>query len=172
VGGERLLRGKKQIKTNQTYGRRMKIKVLITGVACAMAAVLVTGCSSVTRGTPNAGLVINANMDKNDYEVLGNTEGKSTKTSVLCGLVSVIDGDKISVLGLKFFEDQYAFEEKARFGFVSVDDRAYYKALAATPDADAVARKSLIRTESGIPCIWMSREATYSGKAVKYKVHN
>jgi len=111
-------------------------------------------------------------MDKNDYEVLGNTEGKSTKTSILCGLVSVVDGDKVSVLGIKFFEDQYAFEEKSWFGIVNVEDRAYYKALAATPDADAVTRKASIKTKSGIPGIYTTSEVTYSGKAVKYKVHN
>jgi hypothetical protein len=149
----------------------MKIRLLITGMACIGIWTLASGCAGVYRATPAAGTVIQANMDKNDYEVLGTTEGKSTITSILFGLVAVIDGDKYRVLGIKFFEDQYAFADHSRL-FVHADDRAYYKALAQTPDADVVARKSVLETKSGFPCIYTTKEVTFQGKALKFKAHN
>jgi hypothetical protein len=150
----------------------MKIKFILTSIACVAGLVLATGCSSITRGTPNSGTHINANMDKNDYEVGATTSGTSTKESYLCGLFQVIDGDKFQVLWfIKFFEDQYAFQEKDSI-FVSIEDRAYYKALAATPDADSVAVKSWTKTTSGFPLFYSKEEVTFQGKALKFKVHN
>ena len=151
----------------------MKIKLLITGLACITTMVLISGCAGVRRGTPQASAVINANLNASDLEVLDKTEGKSTKVSVLLGLFQVIDGDKYRILGIKFFEDQYAYEDKpSLLGRVSIEDRAYYKALAATPDADCVARKAFVTTRSGIPLLYMIEEVTFQGKALKYKVHN
>ena len=155
----------------------MKIKLLITGLACIATTVLVSGCAGVTRGTPHAGTVINANLNASDMEVLEKTEGKSTKVSVLLGLVQVIDGDKYRILGIKFFEDQYAFIDKPSgllsiITPVSIEERAYYKALAATPDADSVMQKAFVATSSGVPILYKSQEVTYQGKALKYKVHN
>jgi hypothetical protein len=153
---------------------RTNIRLLLTGGACIGLLIAVNGCSSVTRGTPVAGTHIQANMNTGDCEVLAKTEGKSTKTSILLGLVQVIDGDKYRILGIKFFEDQYAFESDnpSPFDFlvpVSVENRAYYKALAAAPDADAVAAKGYMKTYSGIPIIYNTKEVTFEGKALKFK---
>ena len=160
-------------KNNRRQGKQMNIKLLVTGMACIALVGITAGCSSVMRGTPVAGVKINANMDRTDYEVLGTTEGKSTKTSVLCGLVQVIDGSKVAILGIKFFEDQYAYFDRPWYQLgVSTEDRAYYKALAVTPDADSVAGKAYVSTRSGIPLLWMSSEVTFQGNALKYKPHN
>jgi hypothetical protein len=148
----------------------MKIRLFITGAACVTVAVMMTGCASVMRSTPSAGLVINANMDRNDYEVLGNTSGKSKVSYFFFGAVQIVDEDKLRILGFSTFEDQFAFVNRP--GIVTAMDRAYYKALAATPDADAVAPKAFIMTTTGIPFIWGTQEVTYTGKAIKYKVHN
>ena len=157
----------------------LNIKGVVTLIASAGILALTSGCGTVIRQTPVAHPVINANMNASDYSVLGITEGKSTKTSVFFGLVQVIDGDKYRILGMRFFEDQYAYaaaEDRSwyekLFGTVNTADRAYYKALAATPDADAVAAKAYLETDSGIPALWSSQEITYQGKAVKYKVHD
>lgn len=133
---------------------------------------LLCGCASVTRTTPIAPAEINVNMNSSDYEVLATTEGKSSKTSVLFGAVQVIDGNKLRILGVRFFEDQYASRmERHWYSGVSTEDRAYYKALANAPDADSVASKAYLETDSGIPLLWKTEEVTFQGKAVKYKVH-
>lgn len=151
----------------------MNIRLLVTGAVYVTAALLMTGCSSVTRGAPNAGVSINANMDRNDYEVLGNTSGKSSMSSIFFGAIQIVDGNKLRIVGIPLFEDQFAFSAKpGLFSMVGSEDRAYYKALAATPDADAVAQKAFIKTTSGIPYVWETQEVTYTGKAIKYKVHN
>lgn len=154
----------------------MKTKFILTSLACVAGLVLATGCSSITRGTPNLGTQIHANMDKNDYEVGATTSGTSTKECYLLGLIQVIDGDKYQVLGIRFFEDQYAFEQKPEgiLGLLagpSVRDRAYYKALAATPDADTVAVKAWTETTSGFPLFYSKDEVTFQGKALKFKSH-
>lgn len=138
-------------------------------------AVLLVGCSSITRGTPHAPLFVQANLQRADYEVLGTTEGTSKRTRYFFGLVSIIDDDKYSILGIKFFHDEYAFQEKGGFFsglFVGIEDRAYYKALSKTPDADAVATKSYVETSTGFFPIWDNKEITFQGKAIKYKVHD
>ena len=134
----------------------MRATIVLTTILSASSLALLCGCSSITRGSPVSGTVIQANMDKNDYEVGPTTEGKSSKTSFLLGVVQVIDGDKISVLGLKFFEDQYAFSEKSHpiipiIAPVNVEDRAYYKALAATPwpAMTGPASTSIVQSECG-----------------------
>ena len=156
----------------------MKTKLLVTSMACVSLLVGMSGCAGVTRHTPHAGTQIQANMNSGDCQVLAKTEGNSKKTSILCGLVQVIDGDKVAVLGIKFFEDQYSYFEHAKLfgvidlGGVSVEDRAYYKALAATPDADTVAQKAYVKTEKSIPLFWKSEDVTFQGKALKFKGGN
>jgi hypothetical protein len=163
----------------------MKNKLLIFGMAGIAVSMLFAGCAGARRGIPSAGVVINANMDRNDYEVLGTASGKSSVTYI-CGAIQYIDGNKLSIFGINCFEDQYAFEQKkptllqmlfpALFIFdqimVSPEDRACYKALAGTPDADAIVEKSYIRTKTGLPPLWGTKEVTYTGKAIQYKVHN
>jgi hypothetical protein len=51
----------------------------------------------------------------------------------------------------------------------STADRAYYKALGAVPEADAVFYKSMDREHDGIPFIWTSETVTFRGKALRLK---
>ena len=143
-------------------------------------ALLSTGCASVQRGAPLAGTDVNVNLSRSDYTVLGPVKGTSTLQSYLLGLIKVVDGDKIIFLGLKTFEDQYAFLQDPGLpilqiltlgfsGGATAEDRAYYKALAATPDADVVIPKAYVKQISGIPLLASTREVTFTGKAVKIK---
>jgi hypothetical protein len=108
-------------------------------------------------------------MDKSQYTVLGTVKGTSTLESFFCGFVRVIDGNHVSLMGMKFFEDQYAYYNEPSIFGVSVEDRAYYKALCATPDADAVLRKSSVTQASGTCLLYSQKEVTFTGKAIKYK---
>lgn len=158
----------------------MRNSLLGIGLLCGVVVLLGVGCTSVQRWTPITYAQIQANMDRTDYEVLGTTEGTSTEVSFLGPLVHVVDGKKMSLLGIKFYEDQYAFQDAPSaigqmwpfcilFG-PSVDERAYYKALAATPDADAVVGKAFERSK--VEGFIFSREtSTFRGKALKYKEH-
>lgn len=137
----------------------------------AAAALLAGGCASVQRSTPVAPGQVNINLEKGDYTMLGTVKGTSTVKSFFFGVVQVIDGDKTKILCFKSFEDQYSIQPGG-LGFlspVSVADRAYYKALAATPDADTVIPKAFVKQSSGIPFLYQEVEVTFSGKALKYK---
>jgi hypothetical protein len=150
---------------------QINLGVVATLTVCAGILALSSGCATATRGTPVARTVINANMNDSDYEVLGTTEGKSTKSTFFFGVVQVVDGSKLQLFGIKFFEDQYAGIDN-NSASASVENRAYYKALAATPDADSVTAKSVVASTSGLPLVWSTKEVTFQGKALKYKVHN
>lgn len=154
---------------------------IVSSLAMTAVAIAVSGCSSVQRATPTAPGLVNINLEKGDYTMLGSVKGSSTVVSYFFGVVQVIDGDKVRVLGLRNFEDQYSFQTQptGNNGLggmfydlmkpIAVEDRAYYKALAATPDADAVIPKAFTKQKSGIPFICEEEEATFTGKALKYK---
>jgi hypothetical protein len=104
--------------------------------------------------------------------MLGSVKGSSTLKSYFFGIVQIIDGNKSRILWVfKDYEDQYSFQDPGGLNIlpVSVEDRAYYKALAATPDADAVIPKAFIKQSSGFPFIYEEQEVTFTGKALKYK---
>ena len=152
--------------------------LIVSSLAVAVVA-MASGCASVQRATPAAPGLVNINLEKGDYTMLASVKGSSTVSSYVCGIVQVIDGSKVSILGFKNFEDQYSFQQKEpsmldvlTFGIfrtVSVEDRAYYKALAATPDADAIIPKAFTKQSSGFPILFVEEEATFTGKALKYK---
>ena len=153
----------------------MQHTILLRALFTLGLGLLASGCSSVNRGTPISefgAARLQANLNRTDLEILGPVEGRSTKQSFVLGLVQVIDGDKWQVLYIKFFQDQYAFADRPwyeKLCWVSTDDRAFSKALAATPDADTVFHKSYIRSSSGVPLIYTKKESTFQGKAMKLK---
>jgi len=116
----------------------------------------------------------NIRMSRDAFEVFDTVEGTSTTDSFLLGLIQVVDGDKLRLLGIPFFREQYTY-----FGsypgtnvflmFYSTGDRAYYKALSATPGADAVFYKSMDREYSSIPFLWSSETVTFRGKTIKLR---
>lgn len=129
---------------------------------CAMV-LFVGGCLS-NKTIP--AIAINPEIPRDAYEVLDTVEGTSTTDSILLGLIQVVDGDKLRLLGIPFFEEQYTFSS----GYPGLTAaRAYYKALSATPEADAVFYKSMDGGNSGIPLLWTSETVTFRGKAIKLK---
>jgi len=157
----------------------MKNSVFVSLFMAAITVVM-TGCASVQRSTPIASAQIDVNLARGDVTILGSVKGTSSLQSYVFGLVRVYDNDKCAIFGCKMFEDQYAFQGDpgnpwlalltlGMFGGVNTEDRAYYKALAATPDADAVVRKAYVKQETGIPFIASSEEVTFIGKAIKFK---
>ena len=129
---------------------------------CAMV-LFVGGCFS-HKTAP--GIAINPEIPRDAYEVLDSATGTSNTDSILLGLIQVVDGDKLRLLWIPFFKEQYS---NSGFYPGSTMDRAYYKALRATPGADAVFYKSMDREHSGIPLLLTSETVTFRGKAIKLK---
>ena len=149
-------------------------KRIVSVLAMATVSVLMSGCANVQRGTPATPGLVNINLERGDYSMLGSVKWSSTLKSYAFGAVQIIDGNKLRILWVfKGYEDQYSYLNpdglSQLLGTVSVEDRAYYKALAATPDADAIIPKSFVKQTSGIPFINEEEEVTFSGKALKYK---
>lgn len=175
-------------------------RFLNCGLTLALAALLSGGCASVQRWTPMARGQVNVKLKDSDYSVLASVKGVSTTKSYACGIVKVIDGNKVRVLGIKFFEDQYSYltpkdrlsdTEKFMLFYpgcwlilpitvpyivythsASAEDRAYYKVLAAVPDADELVSPGLVAQRSGIPLVCREEEVTLTAKAIKYKANN
>ena len=111
---------------------------------------------------------VQTQLSRGDIVVLERVEGTSTTKSILFGAVQVVDGDNVKVLGVPFFKDRYTCLRTDPC-LVTTADRAYYKALEATPQADAVFYKSVDREGSGIPLLWETETVTFSGKAITLK---
>ena len=147
----------------------MTTKILI--VALCAVVFLMAGCFS-QKTVP--AIQINPEIPRDAIEVLDTVEGTSTTDSILLGLIEIIDGGKLRLLGFSFFPDQYTYfgsypGTNVFFEEPSTADRAYYKALRAAPDADAVFYKSMDRKHIGIPILWTSETVTFRGKAIKLK---
>ena len=131
---------------------------------------IVGGCNS-QKSAPHMGFGsfdVNTQLSRGDIVVLERVEGTSTTKSILFGAVQIVDGDNVKVLGIPFFTDRYTCvrTDPCR---VTTADRAYYKALEATPEADAVFYKTMDREGSGIPLLWETETVTFSGKAITLK---
>lgn len=98
--------------------------------------------------------------------MLDTVVGTSTTDSILFGLIQVVDGNKLRLVGIPFYEEQYSFSTEYP-GLTAA--RAYYKALSATPDADAVFYKNMDCKNSGIPLLLSRETVTFRGKAIKLK---
>ena len=159
----------------------MKKLIALAGVG-SVVLLLTNGCTS-TRGTPSALPTINANMDKNDYQVGPATQGSTHVDSYLGGFVKILDQDNVSVLGFPFYEVKTAGpqDEKTFVGLfqefmtgqAEARGRAYFKALEAAPDADTIIPKSyIIKDRIIFPIIYSEYDVTFQGKALTYKSHN
>jgi hypothetical protein len=138
----------------------MKTKVLNIALCAVM--LVISGCSE--KEIP--AITIKPEIPRDAYEVLDTVEGTSTNNSVLLGLIQVIDGKKLILIGIPFFKEQYSFSS----GYPGMTAaRAYYKALSATPGADAVFCMSMDSEFSGIPLISTFETVTFRGKAIKLK---
>ena len=147
----------------------MRTRIFV--VALCAVVLCVGGCFS-HKTAP--GIAINPEIPRDAYEVLDTVEGTSTTDSILFGLIQVVDGNKLRLLWIPFFKEQYSYfgsypGMNMFFTWPSTADRAYYKALGATPGADAVFYKSMDREHSGIPLLLTSETVTFRGKAIKLK---
>ncbi|MBN2315724.1 MAG: hypothetical protein JXM79_17480 [Sedimentisphaerales bacterium] len=115
---------------------------------------------------------VETTLTRDHIVVMERVEGISETDSILLGTVQVIDGNKVKVLGIPFFKDKYTClrsDPLACSVAPKTQERAYYKALEATPEADAVFYKSWNRETGGIPLIWDTEKVTFSGKAFSVK---
>jgi hypothetical protein len=120
------------------------------------------------------GIAIQPEIPRDAFEVLDTVEGTSTTDSILLGLIQVVDGDKLRLLRISFFREQYTYfgaypGTNVFLSWPSTGDRAYYKTLSVTPGADAVFYKSMDREYSSIPFLWSSETVTFRGKAIKIR---
>ena len=145
------------------------------------------GCGAARKQTPHMGFGsfdIRTELTREDIVVLDRVEGTSSTTAIVGGLIQIIDGDKLKILGIPFFKEKYTYWRQSIYGdagteswervvadaldpTLSTADRAYYNALEAAPEADAVLFKSLDHEDEGIPLIWWTKTITYKGKATK-----
>ncbi len=156
----------------------MKIsqKSVIFSLLVSVMAMFLNGCSTVLKTAPSSPISFDAgSMERNDYVILDRVEGISTTTSILFGLVKIIDGNKWKLFWLfPFYEEEYAYQIPPSFpfnllSFVSTQERAYYKALAKTPDADSVIQKAFSIESTEIPTLFKTEKVTITGKAIKLK---
>lgn len=135
------------------------------------------GCGSAQKQVPHMGFGnfdVRTDLTREDIVVLDRVEGSSTTTSILLGVIEIIDGDKLKLLGIPFFKEKYAYFAQSAYAnqlmgtlWATTADRAYYKALEAAPDADTVFFKSMDHEDEGIPLIWQTKTVTWKGKAIK-----
>ncbi len=139
-------------------------------VAAAASILLIGGCAG-TRTAPHMGFGsfnIETQFSRDDIEVLERVEGTSTTDSILLGVIQVIDGRNWKLLGICFFNDRYTCVNLDPCP-ASTEGRAYYKALEAAPEADAVFYKTMNRESRGVPIFWNRETVTFSGKAIALK---
>lgn len=139
-------------------------------IAVAVSTLFAGGCAT-KKTAPHIGFGnfdIQTTLSRDDIVVLERVEGTSETESILLGTVQVIDGENLKILGISFFKDKFTCV-KSDPCLPEAEDRAYHKALEATPEADAVFYKTMDRENGGIPLIWETKKVTFSGKAVTLK---
>ncbi len=145
---------------------------------------LATGCSTAKRSAPEAIPVVNMNLDREDYEIMGDVEETSEVTSYF-NIVHIVDNDpsKMIIFGFRTFEDQYEdvpsqgiiadtiYWLGERFSGGSPTERANYTALTAAEakGADVVVPKRVHRTMRGFSPIYKVETATVKGKALRLR---
>jgi hypothetical protein len=114
---------------------------------------------------------INTAFSRSDIVVLDRVEGSSTTDYILLGIIQIVDGKNVRIFGIPFFKEKYATSTSTQTNYWDNPNahRAYYKALEATPEADAIFEKSMDYEFGGVPPIWWTETATYSGKAIKLR---
>ncbi|MBS3759370.1 MAG: hypothetical protein KGY61_11980 [Desulfobacterales bacterium] len=155
--------------------KAMRMRTALIGIVL-LGGFLLTGCgAAIKKQVPSANWTHSATpqLSRADYAVLDRVEGQSTTHSVLLGLIDIIDG-KVKIFGIRFFEDKYAYEPISKFLPFELfqdrtKDRALFKTLAKSPDADAILRRTITVEKSGIPAIFTTTTVRCSGKAIKIK---
>ena len=154
----------------------------VVRMLCAVGIIaILTGCVGLNKRIPQAGMQVDiGSMDRNHYVVLDLVDGESTRTSICGGLIQFVDGNKLVICNMRFFADEFSQEpimQERSFSerlmdyltLPTVQQRAYYKSLAATPDADVIIPKAYDYESSGIPVIFTHEKVNFRGKAIKLK---
>lgn len=148
--------------------KHFSVVLLAVGVCLVL-----PGCSGAQKMIPHMGfgsLNIEAEIARSDIVVMDRVEGSSTLDTYFFGAVMIIDGDKLQLFGIKLFKDKYVWRNQGPTlipAAASAASRAYYKALEAHPDADAVFAKAWEREEAGIPFLFHNLTVTFKGKAIR-----
>lgn len=143
---------------------------LFLAILAAVSTLVIAGCET-KRTAPHmgfGGVQIETKLSRDDIVVLERVEGTSETESIAFGAIQVIDRDKMKILGIPLFNDRFTCLRENPC-LPKTEDRAYYKALEGTPDADAVFYKTMKRETGGIPLIWEKEAVTFSGKAFTIK---
>jgi len=165
------------VPINQQVESFMKVGVARSTIISLAAAVClsVTGCATPwCKGTRSlaGGPCSDLDLKRSDFVVLNQVHGETTETSILLGIVKIIDGNKVEILGARFFKDQTA-RLPGIAGCIPCywrsESRAYYKALAAAPDADGIIERSVTWEKSGVPLLFYTKKTDFQGKAIKLK---
>jgi len=133
---------------------------------------LMGGCSN-QRTAPHmefGDVSVETKLMRDDVVVV---EGTSETQSILSGAVQIIDGNKLKIGPIPFFTEEFTClhdpqKEFRPSGCVTLE-RAYYKALEATPEADVIFYKNWKQEIRGIPLLWETNKVTFSGKALTVK---
>ena len=136
---------------------------------------LSTGCATMDK-SPHMGfkgIEWQTQMERKDYVIMDNVDGHSETMSILFGLVQIIDGNKLRLFWvIPFYEEKTAYVPGTILGggfFPTTESRAYYDALAKSPEADVILCKSVKKSVQGVPLLCYLKCVTYSGKAIKIK---
>lgn len=144
-----------------------------------------SACRGVEKWSPVSPVSMDiGSMKRSDYSVLDRVRADSTTTSILFGAVKIIDGDKLEIFWIPFYEEEYAFRRgqevnnmvinpiKSLYEVSNTEDRAFFKALAAVPDADTIIQQSYSKEKYGIPFCYKSERVTFTGTPIKIKTDN
>ena len=136
------------------------------------------GCSTAQKTSPHmgfAGVSIQAKLERKDLVILNSVEATSSTTSILGGLIQIVDNDNVKIIGIPFFTDKYTYWSQCPIALlcfifpITPEDRAYYKALEKHPDADVIFMKSMDRESWGVPILFSTKSVTWRGKAARLR---
>jgi hypothetical protein len=134
---------------------KRKRLVLLFSIATLASIVFIGGCNEKFRSAPHirfSNFSIRAELTRDDIEVLNRVAGTCSTKNIFFGVIQIVDDKDLKL-----------------FWSADTDERAYYRALNAAPDADAVFYKSMYSEWDGIPPIVWVNTVTYTGKAIKLK---
>lgn len=135
------------------------------------------GCSFVYKGSPHMGYKGSKwqpSFEREDYVILDAVEGVSDTTSILLGLIKIIEGNKIRLLWcFPLYEEKYSYTAQYPMMLGRTGKRAYYNALEKAPDADVILEKSVtVERKTIIPLLYRTERVTYKGRSIKLKADN
>ncbi len=145
-------------------------KLLTFGLLFTIYSFSLSGCSTLEKNTASRIAVDAGSMTRNSFTILKPVEGTSTRVSILLGLYQKVDGNKIRLLWIPFYRDQFAHVQPPSFWEgTSSEDRAYFQAISQVPEADDIVSTSYVKEQFLIPLLYKEERVTFRGKAVRIK---